>query len=224
MITRHPTKRDLFVLAEAMAGGRPIDARMAGHVKRCERCNTEMNRVRASLEAAASAPVLEPSESMTAAILARAKAERTPVRAGGARHSVLANVVKAAGLAACLVAAAAVCFQVATAPRAQSVGSALPSGYERPQLSDAVSAERLERAKREIESLAPAVGARLDLAPASLKELEQRRLFGEQSKDLDVALSASKVNPGSERVQEVVHSNAERHAATQKALYKERGL
>lgn len=223
MITRHPTKRDLFALAEAMAGGRPIDARMAGHVKRCERCKSEMSRVRASLEAAASAPVLEPSESMTAAILARAKAERAPARTGHGRHGVLANAVKAAGLAACLAAAAAVSFQFATAPSAQSVGSASPA-YERPHLSGALGPERLERATREMESLAPAVGARLELAPASLKELEQRRLFMEQSKDLDTALSASKVNPGSERVQEVVNSNAERHAATQKALYKERGL
>ncbi len=230
---RHLTPQLQWQHAESLAdAGKTVDAGLAAHVAQCAQCASGVESIRASLGVLHAVPELETTESMTAAILLRAREERHLVgltarhSAGRARWSRIADAMphmpgwharRLFATAVCMlgVASAGLFYQrqeppalVATRPVA-SVTMPLP--------------ETLKKTAAEVHTLSAVLRA-----PAHQAEdphlMARRRAVQAMDADIAAALSALERNPGCERAGKVVQANLERQAQTLREMYASKGL
>lgn len=215
----HPSKPELLAYAEGLVDGRGISAATARHISTCPVCAREVAAIRASIEFAASANTLDPSEDSVSRILIAARTERKTSRRarGGTRTLIVKGVAFAAGVA--LV--SAVVFKTGLGHaggvntyRATTVGRTVATNG---------SADELRRAAAQIETLTAAVGSREDTRP-SYRVWQQVREVLALDAELTAARSALKLNPASERANRIIYSNLKRQANALKSLYMERSL
>lgn len=217
---RHPVKNELLTYAECLVGGRPIPAELGRHVARCQACAAEVEAMRATLRATAKAKALDPSREFTARVLMAAKAERTKTRRHRSWMRSTLAVAKGMGYAASLALVSALWFSAASEDPASAVATPAPAAPVQVAASEP-SPEEVREAAAQIQMFAAAMGA-LEDQPASLRELQHRRMALALNADLREALSALERNPGCERASDVVTTTLRRQAW--KTLYLERSL
>jgi hypothetical protein len=171
------------------------------------------------------APELEPSEAFTAELLAAGRREMQVQRVGQARAQRRWRVAKGLAYAAGVAVMATLWFQVSLE---QATGSAevLPLQAERAAEVDdtqlAQSArETNARLERRIQTLATAVGARVD-KPRSMRENMQVRRLQSLEQSIQDAGAALERNPSSARAIEVVNASLQEAEHTTTSLYTER--
>lgn len=215
----HPSKPELLAYAEGLVDGRGISAATARHASKCPVCTREVAAIRSSIEFAASANTLHPSDDSVSRILIAARSERKATRRahGGTPSLVFKGLLFAAGVA--LV--SAVVFKA-------GLGDSGVNGLSRAAsasrtISTNTSAEEMRRATAHIETFAAAVGARTD-AHASYRAWQQAREVLALDAELTAARAALRLNPASERANRIVNTNLQRQATALKSLYLERSL
>lgn len=219
-IRRHPTRQQLVNYAETMVDRRaPVSAVMASHLASCPACAAEVRSMRASLEFAAKANALEPSNDLTAQILMKARYARDAKapRRRSAFWMACRGTVFAAGMAAVAV----VVFAVAlgTPEPTPQVETALQ------QVSEVIpSPETIRHAAAEVKALAPAVRTASTTKPQSPREMEHLRAVNAMDADIAAAQAALQRNPGCARASHIVNANIQRQAETLRHLYVERTL
>ena len=97
----HPSKPELLAYAEGLVDRRSISAATARHMSSCPVCTREVAAIRSSIEFAASANTLNPSEDSVSRILIAARSERKATRRarGGTPALVFKGLAYAAGVA-----------------------------------------------------------------------------------------------------------------------------
>ncbi len=219
-IRRHPTRQQLVIYAESMVDRRAaVSAVMAAHLASCPACAAEVRSIRASLEFAARADALEPSNDLTAQILMKARHAREAhaPRPRSAFWLACRGAVFATGMAA----VAAVVFGVAlgTPEPTPQVETALH------QVSEVIpSPEVIRKAAAEVKALAPAVRTAATTKPRSPREQEHLRAVNAMDADIAAAQAALQRNPGCIRASRIVNANIQRQAETLRHLYLERTL
>ncbi|MFO7975282.1 MAG: hypothetical protein R6V12_11680 [Candidatus Hydrogenedentota bacterium] len=219
----HPTQCELTQYAEALVDGKPLPARIGGHIASCPACKKEVETIRASFSFLAKAPTLEGTPGSTEEILARARQIRNSRRK---QHRILRNsfmLAKGLACAACVVLVAAWVFSAALGEPAVDQFTTTATGTGRLVADSTLpSAEELQRKASEIHSLASAVNAQAD-APASPWERQHRQMVVALHADRTAALAALKRNPGCARASRLVTANLEREAQALRTLYVEQG-
>ncbi|MEA3365870.1 MAG: hypothetical protein U9Q79_09555 [Candidatus Hydrogenedentes bacterium] len=219
----HPTKDELIQYAEALVDGKPLPARIGGHIASCPACKTQVETLRASFSFLAKAPTLECPPGSREQILTKARQVRK-TRKG--KRTFLRNTfvfTKGLACAACVVLVAAWVFSTALGEPDADQFSAAMRGADRIAADPVLpSAEELQRKATEIQSLASAVNAQSD-APVSLWERQHRHMVVALHTDRTAALAALKRNPGCARASRLATANLEREAQALRTLYVEQG-
>lgn len=219
-IRRHPTRYQLVRYAESMVDrSAPVSAIMASHIAACPACAAEVKSIRASLEFAAKADDLEPSNDLTAQILMRAKQVRATSHPRP--RSAFRTAWRGIFFAGAMAAMAAVVFGLALgAPQpTPRMETALQ------QVSDALpSPDMIHRVTADIKTLGTAVRTASTNRPVSLLEREHLRAVNAMDADIVAAQAALQRNPGCARASHIVNENLQRQAETLRHLYIERSL
>lgn len=219
-LRRHPTRYQLVAYTETMVDrNAPVSAVLAAHVAACPMCAAEVKSIRASLECAARAALLEPSSDLTAQILLKAKSEReeTRVRRRPSSFGVAFRMIaftSALAAVAVMVFGAAIGQPISMKPletALQQVSTVMPS------------ADVIQKAAAEVKALGAAMRTATS-KPQSLQELEQRRTVSAMDADIAAAQAALQRNPGCVRATHIVNANIQRQAETLRHLYIERTL
>ncbi len=219
-LRRHPTRYQLVAFTETVVDrNAPVSAALAAHVAACPMCAAEVKSIRASLEFAARASLLEPSSDLTAQILLKAKSKREAAR-GHRRTSAFGVALRALAFTSALAAAAVVVFGAAIGEPI----SMKPLETALHQVSNAMpAADVIQKAAAEVKALGAAMRT-ASSKPRSLKELEQRRAVSAMDADIAAAQAALQRNPGCVRATHIVNANIQRQAETLRNLYVERSL
>jgi len=222
-LTKHPSRHQLFAYAENLVDeGRTLDAAIAGHIARCERCSAEVTEIRRSLDLVAQAPPLERGNEAVSQILMAAKRER-----GVGRKSVyVATLMRGVGYAAAMLVVAGLAFSLAlgdpSAPATAEAKTDAASAAD-PAPTVARSPESLREKAEEVATLAAAVRS-TNAEPLSVRERERLRTVSQLDNDIAAAKAALQRNPGCVRATHIVHANLERQAEELRSLYVERAL
>ncbi len=233
-LIRHPARHELLAHAENLVDRRaPVSAQMASHLASCPRCNQEFRAIRASLEFVASAPLLQPSNDLTAQILMQARKERNRRQKVSRRYSTLRVACRGFAYATLLAIIVGISFNAAlndpdqrSTPGMSTAHSASPTASVLQQdiMPGTYSPESIKETASRIRSLTEAV----EYAPVGVvptpQELEQRRAVQQLTAEMEAALDALERNPGSQRAIALVHANFERQNELLRRLYAERTL
>lgn len=218
----HPTKYELTEYAEALADGKPMPARIAGHVTSCASCKAEAEALSESFTFLASAPMLECAPGSAEQILMAASRVRQTQRAKGRFFRRAFVVAKGLACAAGIVLVAAWVFTTSLDEPASPIPAASSPAPSRIAAQPGPSAEELQRKASEIESLASAVNAQ-SAAPVSPWERQHRQMVMALQADRTAAFAALQRNPGCDRASRLVTANLEREAQVLRTLYVEQG-
>jgi len=215
----HPSKPELLAYAEGLVDRRSISAATARHMSSCPVCTREVAAIRSSIEFAASANTLNPSEDSVSRILIAARSERKATRRarGGTPALVFKGLAYAAGVA--LVSAAV--FQAGLGKSGVDGLSHVASASR--AITSNVSTEDLQRTTAQIKTFTAAVGSRTKALP-SYRLWHQAREVLALDAELSAARAALQLNPASERANRIINSNLKRQATALKSLYMERSL
>ena len=209
--------------AEALVDGKPLSARIGGHVASCRACKAEVEALRESFACLASAPALECAPGSSEQILAQARQLRTAGKKKGRFLHTAFVLAKGLTCAASVIIVAAWVFSAALGePATDQFTAAAPGTSLIAGPPPIPSPEELQRKASEIQSLASAVNAQSD-APASLWERQHRHMVLALHADRTAALAALKRNPGCARASRLATANLEREAQALRTLYVEQG-
>ncbi len=218
----HPTRYELTEYAEALVDGKPVPARIGGHVASCPSCKAQVSTLRESFTFLANAPLVDCAPGSAEQILATARQLRKTEKRKGRFFRRAFVVTKTLACAACVVMVAAWVFTAALDEPGTSVFDNPNPAASRLSTATAPSPEELQRKASEIRSLASAVNAQSD-APVSLWERQHRHMVVALHADRTAALAALKRNPGCVRASRLATANLEREAQALRTLYVEQG-
>jgi hypothetical protein len=219
----HPTRYELTEYAEALVDGKPVSARIGGHLASCPSCKAQVNLLRDSFSFLADAPMLDCTPGSAEQILATARQLRKADRQEGRFFRKAFVVARGLACAAGVVLVAAWVFTAAIdRPAKAALAGPAPAASRLTAVSTAPSPEELQRKTSEIQSLASAVNAQSD-TPVSPWERQHRHMVVALHADRNAALAALKRNPGCLRASRLVTANLEREAQALRTLYVEQG-
>jgi anti-sigma factor RsiW len=215
MLLGHPSKLELLAYAEGLVDGHGISTATARHIATCKDCAKEVADIRMSIEFAASADELSPTDELTSQIMVAARTERGVQRRAHGRTPLI--MLKGMAYAAGIVMLSTFYFSYALGDAPASSHEIRVAAAPRP-VASGPSPEEIRKATVEIHTLAAAVGSRPSV-PRNLREWQQTRAVLALDADLAAARAALQRNPGCERANRVVNSNIQRQAQALKTLY-----
>ncbi len=211
----HPSKLELLAYAEGLVDGHGISTATARHVAKCTVCAKEVAGIRTSMEFAASADALSPTDDLTSQILVAARSERRVQRRARGRTPLI--MLKGLAYAAGIVLFSTFYFSHALGGAPAATHETQVAVRQR-TVATGPSPEEIRKATSEIHTLAAAVGSRTR-APRNLREWQQTRAVLALDEDLAAARAALQRNPGCELANRIVNSNIQRQAQALKTLY-----